>query len=234
MSKFPNNMKRVIFLTLVAGGVLHLARAEEKSSLPPPTSPVLPRAGDIAAWTIQFSYDKRTKDAATQAAPAQDQIKSLSIRKTKKIYSIIAEWQSGKISEKWNIDGLQLQTAPDSSVVALLPKPESPDFDQPDYADFSRTDFPELAWLSMENFRGTETYKGKPCYFFVREEGGKKITAKLSDRQLPLEIVSDEAVVVYTMVPPPAAPLTPPENFLQALMAYQRGREALKRQPSPP
>lgn len=226
-------MRRILPIILALWGIATLHAQEKK--LPPPTSPAIQRAADFAAWTVRFTYpkDKAKAQGEENPAPIPERVTALSVRKTNQTYHVLTEWQSGRKSEKWIIDGVQLQTAPGSTVVSLLPKPESAEFAQPDYLDFSQGDFPELDWVSLNDYRGVQPYEGQPAYFFTSETGSKR-SVFLSERQLPLQADFGSVVFTYTMGTPPATPLIPPQNFAQALAIHKRGKEALRRHASPP
>ena len=216
---------------------LELASAfSQTTSQPAPKSPVLARAPSFADWTVTFNYkgdEKKPGGVAGQpslnAGPAipADSLQSLTVSKTKKTYREETIFKSGMKGEKWIYDNIELMQVPgtDSIVPIDPPTQEAP---SPDYSDYSKSDFPELNWLTLDHYKGIQTYQGKPAYLFESTNPGEKCVALLAvETQLPLSFTEGKVVRTYVFNPPPTAPLIPPENFLKVLKKHKRGLEKL-------
>lgn len=215
-----------------------MAATHAQDSLPPLKSPLMRRAPAFSSWTIQFSYKEDDKQKAGGSGQTSnhimgDRVQGLTITKTNDTYHEQRTWMSGIKEEKWIFGGFQLKLVPGKNVVVPIPPP-TPDVPQPDYSDYSHGEFEKPAWLSLEIYKGVQSYQGKSAYVFESVISGKKCTAILSAAQLPLYITDGETTQVYVYNPPPTSPLTPPENFLRVLEIHKKGIQELTRHYSPP
>ena len=220
----------IIAFSIVASGAPALAQT---ASLPPPKSPVLPRAPAFASWTITFSY-KAIDKTSPQPIPDADPIQSLTVRKSLATYQEVTVYRSGKWEEKWIYDGIQLIKLPGSSVIVPISAPTelAP---QSNYSDYSRTDFRGLEWVSRASYKGIEVYEGKPAYYFESTSPAGKVSAFLSaEAQLPITSTGGDISCTYTFNPPHHTALIPPPDFLSVFEKRKRGLEALKYHQSPP
>lgn len=208
----------------------------QAAKLPPPKAPALRRAPALASWTVTFRYkDEDSKAQAPAGKPAlNDRVRTITVTKSGKTYWEQGVMISGKKYEKWVLDGAQLKTMPGGNEMAMIPKPDE-EHPQPDYSDYSRCDFPELDWVSLENYREATTYEDKPAYFFeAGESGDRGGRVLLSEAQLPFSFSNRESVRTYVFNPAPAAPLVLPEKIAKILQTHKRGLEALQMRASPP
>ncbi len=198
---------------------------------PLPEKPVLRRAAAFASWTVTFKYKNEDATQPPLALPAGvGRVRAITVTKTDKTYLEQVTLTSGTTYEKWIFDNVQLRTVPGSpSIIPIDPPADQvPDSD---YSDHRRSDFPNLEWVSIDNYRSVEKDQGKPAFRFESE--GK--TALLSvETQMPLSYANGETVCSYVFNPPPSAPLTPPEKFRIALETHKKGLEGLKYRPSLP
>ncbi|MFA7345906.1 MAG: hypothetical protein WC003_16525 [Terrimicrobiaceae bacterium] len=227
----------LLHFTVVLPVALGLANAvAQTSDQRPPKAPVLRRAPAFASWTITFKYrdeEARQSAAVSSPVPQPDRVRSITVTKTDKTYQEQTTLTSGKKYEKWLLGDTQLQTAIDSaSIFPVLPPSEGAP--SPDYSDYRQSDFPELSWVSLENYRGVQNHDGKKAYLFESDPGARQTALLAPETQLPLASTNAEATCAYVFNPPPLAPLTPPEKFLAVLRAYKRGVEGLKYHPSLP
>ena len=228
-SKFPNEHFTVKNFALISVVCLTMAPALAFAQSAPKL-PMVHRMSAFASWTVTHEY----KDSSGKSQTPPSAIQSLTVTKTDKTYWLQTLLASGKKTETWVFDGTQLQSTPDGVSIYLVPAPtkESP---QPLYVDYSKNEFEELEWLSPSNYKGIDTYQGKPIYRFEMAKSGAHLTALLSvDSQLPLYFSDGQETYVYSYNPPPVALLTPPRRFLDVLATHKRGVEALKYHPSSP
>lgn len=164
-----------------------------------------------------------------------DRIQSTTLTKTNKTYKEITTFGTGKKSEKWIFDGIQLMTAPEFDVVVVIPAPAGEEYPSPDYSDYGQGDFEGLGWISLKNFKGVKDYEGRPAFMFEEGKAGSTLTAFLSiETQLPLFFSNEEASRSYLYNPSPSLALILPEKFFKVLQTHRKGLELLKRNPSPP
>ncbi|HSI84245.1 MAG TPA: hypothetical protein VK970_10710 [Candidatus Methylacidiphilales bacterium] len=217
--------------------------AAASNALPPPKVPVLRRAPSAACWTVTYSYqeDAKPTGAASASLPSEkpkapaapvDRLQSMTVTKSTRTYWEQAMYLSGKKSEKWIIDGVQLHIPPGGSEVALYPRPEVDDPANP-WLDYNTADFPEIKGLAMEHYQGLRLWQGQPAYYFEWTRSGEKLTILLSEKQLPLIFTTPRVTETFVFSSPPQR-LTPPEKFLKVLQTHKRGLQVLKRNPSPP
>jgi hypothetical protein len=216
-------------LFLLAGTAA--APAQPPSAVPPPKPPVLSRAPEFAAWTVTYKY-RPSEVPADTPAPEPERLQTLAVQKTRKTYCEKQRLTSGKTSEKWVFDSnIQLMMPlGDTSIVALNP-PSGEDYPSPDYSDYSACDFPGLEWVSLENYRGVETFQGAQVYKF--EADGKTVLLAVAT-QLPVA-ASDKLVTrLYAFGPPPTVELVPSKRFQIALATHKKGLQLLRKNPSTP
>ena len=203
----------------------------ETSNPPVPGNPVLHRAPDFASWTIQFEYPDENATAKSDAPTSYigDRVRILTVTKTGNIYREATILASEKTCEKWIFDTVQLKTRPGiSSIVPILP----PTAGNPDseYSDYSKSDFPELSWVSLSNYKGVVSYQGVSVFRF---ESGEKVALLSLESQMPLRFSDGKISRIYTYNLSPAAPLPVPEEFAKALEIYKQAQEKLKYHPVP-
>jgi hypothetical protein len=222
-------------LSLILIGLSQLAA--QTPARPAPKTPILRRAPDFASWTVQLSYPDEKEKAAAPATPPDgrsDRIRSVTVSKTGKTYRELTTWTSGRREEKWTFGGVQLTTVNNGRSIVLIEAPTSEE-PSPEYSDFTRSDFPELQWVSVENYTGVQNHQGKPAYRFESARERETMTAFLStETQLPFSFSMRDAERSYVFNPPPTAPLAPPERFLRVLRTHQKGLQALKFHPRSP
>ncbi len=204
----------------------------------PPKSPLLQRAPHLASWTIATSFAETTKKPGQNEdqpfKPDPGFPKNVVVTKSNKTYHEQTTFFSGLAEDKWIFDGAQLRSVPPTNVVVYVPEPD-PDHPRPDYSDYTKSDFPELSWISIENYKGIQNYQGKPCYAFEStDSAGYKLTALLSDAQLPVYTTHGIIGRIYIFNAPPTSPLSPPQNFQAALDLHRRGMQALQRRSNTP
>jgi|GEM_PF-2238229 len=230
-------MKPLLFIlsfALALWSPAALAQGRATAAEPAPKGPLPGRAPEFASWTVTYEY-RSAKESDPQAGAAQqpeiERIRQVTVTKTGKTYREETRLTTGRKSEKWIFDGVQLMMPPGSTSIVAIPSPEGEDFPSPDFSDYGSGDFPEVAWVSPDHYQGRELYRGQPVYRF---EARGKIALLSVETRRPLFASEGNASLVFTENPPPAAPLVPPRHFLAVLETHKRGLNLLRRHPSRP
>ncbi len=217
-------MKRFLMtgLYLLAISILLSAQTPSTSA---PKPPILRHMPAFASWTITYLY---------KSQPTLDLPQSLTVTKTDKTYREVTVLLSGKQSERWIYNGTVLERPAGSTSIVPVPPPSvlNP---EPDYPNYSRGDFKDLDWLSMQTYQGIQSNAGKPAFAFATGNGPTQSTALLSaPDQWPLIITDGGITSIYTYNVAPTEPQTLPPNFMQVLKLHQKGQAALQYHASPP
>ena len=191
---------------------------------PIPTMPLVPRAPAFSSWTITFA---REKPALTPGKPVPqlivDREQSVTVVKTNRTYWEVTTLTSGKKTERWICNGIELIKPQGSDQICQVEREEgfSHSF------NFSNSDFEGLEWVSLDNYLGIKQYEGKSTFAFgskpakQEDKSGNNRSAILSvDTQLPLFSSDHNGSRTYTYNVPPTSPLVPPGNFLKAFKEF--------------
>lgn len=139
-----------------------------------PHEPLLPRAPEMAAWTITYVYptDKitpdKTRSHVKKPSVPKYRITSVKFEKTGDIYHKTTYWDTGKQTEAWSVKGREVVKDKDSS--EYVPTSVS----GPLADDFTDSDFEDLNWVSMKHFKALEQ----------GAHGGFVFRAKRKDRDM--------------------------------------------------
>ncbi|MES2310151.1 MAG: hypothetical protein V4507_14955 [Verrucomicrobiota bacterium] len=183
-----------------------------------PQVPFLKRIPDLSSWTIKFDYEKEDKPSSAPISHYQnmDRLTSITVSKSGKNIQEIISWQSGIMEEMWIFNGLRLKWSSKKNLISIIPTPSEPDFASP-YPDYLKTDFPELDWISLENFKRTETYEGEKCFLFEEKSKLLYISRKES---LPFFAKEGTKCSKYTYNGSLSEPLQPSEKFIDFIKKY--------------
>lgn len=184
--------------------------------------PIVARAPAFAMWTVQYQYEA-PKAGATNA-PTEDRIVTVVVTKTGNTYWEQAALSSGKKYDKWIIEGLQLKSVPRTEAIVPLAAPSATE-PSPDYSDYSKSDFPELSWITAGVFKGPVKYQGRDALYF--ETSGKSAYLA-ADTQLPIFSKDAELSRTYTFGRAPTTALVPPPRFQEVIKSYKNAVQGLK------
>lgn len=187
----------------------------DKPSLP---DPILHRVSDLTPWTVVFRSGQQNSGPQTGASKP----KTTFIIKSKNIYHIIENQSNGSILDKWYVAGMLIKFPPNTEKWSM----SNSDI------NFSQTDFPELSWLSKENYTGVQKVNGKDAYAFktqyviIDENGHPETffrTATVDvETQWPIYFTDGPSAVTYQYGKPSSAPLSIPSK-VSAVIAQQVG-----------
>jgi len=231
MKPFPVRLLAALCIFLTAA-------ASFAQSIPPPKNPVLHNAPAFASWTIEFKYKTEDKKPGTPTPSfnvVSDPVQTITVTKTNKIFREQLVLKSGRTQEKWIYNGIEVMKMPGTGVIVPVAD-STPEHPNPDFADYSKSDFKRLEWVSLGCYKGVKSYQDKPAYWFESDgSDGKQFIAYLTvDTQLPLLCSDYGQTRFYTYNPSPTAQLVPPPDFLTVIDAQKKGLEALKFHASPP
>jgi hypothetical protein len=120
-----------------------------------PHQPLLPRAPEMAAWTITYQYGPKSTDHPSapnekngQPPPPEGLTKSVDIQKTKDIYHVVTHLKDATSSEFWIFANRLFYRDPRATKFEHLSNVDSTTI------DFSKSDFPEIYWLNMKYYLG--------------------------------------------------------------------------------
>lgn len=228
-------------------------RSEEVQKVPLIGDPLAKRAPDFAAWTITFDYPAGSQKKAKTSTAMPGQITSIVVTKSKDTYCEQIHYEDQSQREIWIVKDLLVQ--PDGSGrLCLYPigsmnagggGESGPDeiVNADGILVFNKTDFPDLQWLSKENFIGLKKTKAganlvfegitSTCFAATGVTGSSVTVLVDSQSRLPYEISCKEWTMHFEFGPAPENRLALPPA-VQALLDQrnQQMQESLKRNPS--
>lgn len=220
-----------------------------------PEPPFVAKPASSARWAVNYSYTggipKDDSAALMQKALQQDPslklpwaMDPLATRyPLRKIVSVTGNIQQEETvyhdqskAERWIINGL-LVTPDPSNKKTYQVSTQSTSLAEP----FAFREFAGLGWLNEKNFRGIQSLRGRPCFFFEREEppvpenSGNPLRdarpvapdayAKASawidaETRTPVRLVVGPQVQDFEMLDAPASRLVVPEEVAKVWMFY--------------
>jgi hypothetical protein len=128
---------------------------------------------------------------------------------------MIREWSDGSKTEYWMVDGTVFEEEPGTPNVSFTTSASRASAVVDLGPDYTKSDFPELDWISLKNYVGAKTLNGRPCYVFEAPAGGQS-----SDRQEALKnqmaaVMKADAVKKHKIVPADAPPQPTPPSLVK-------------------
>jgi len=165
---------RALFFLVVLPWLSGSLVAETDDEQPTPKTPLIPRAPQMAAWTITYTYKSpppaKAAAGATNPAPTPayvpEHLISLQVVKTGTIYHLTSTYSTGRKNESWIIGGRELTQMPEGPLFLRLSNGLR-------YDDFTRSDFPELSWLTEDTYTGLKK-KGELTVFVFGSNNSKR------------------------------------------------------------
>jgi hypothetical protein len=214
--------------------------AQTANNVPYPGGPVLAKTADFAKWTTTTLTSVPKSSTGDTTAPASSEkadLKKTIVTTTKtlpvRLVSIIAA--NGEDQSIWCLEPFQVLTS------QHFPKPFILTSPSPTYVDYSRSDFPELEWISEANFVGIQKVGEKQVLLFrttiapnaaaaaAAKAAGHEISGSLCEAtvdaktRLPVSFKQDGMVSTYDFEDPPTSVLVPPPE-VKALLTEEKAR----------
>ncbi len=168
----------IILLCLISGS--SFSQTPESADTPKPREPLVSRMPAQSAWTIAFSYnsapvggDAPSQGAKNNPTPENQRTTKTEIIKNGTIYREKASFNSGRTGETWSIGSLVV-----SNFYTVIPVPV--DSGAMGITNFKKSDFDDVAWITMSQFKGVVDYKGRKAFLFSGEGGKRKYSNRES------------------------------------------------------
>gem|GEM_PF-5737853 len=216
---------------------------EEKPT--PPSGDLIRPVADFAAWEIRYSYidddaagaspKRKDEDEQTGATDySKLRPRRVVITRTKPLWHVKTERLNGNSVEQWSdgeeefLNGSDMHSPILNTVSAAQLEEEGGQ--RPDaLVDFSRAQFPGMAWLSAQNYVKTEEIEGIPVLIFKHAAG---ITVWIDAKtRYPVKWQSSGEQRTYHPLPQPGERLKLPASIARISAALKKDREILRRVP---
>lgn len=229
--------------------------AASPTPAPRPEPPFVAKPANNECWAVNYSYTggipKDDNAALMQKAFQEDPglklpwaMEPMATRyPLRKVVSVTGNIQKEETAyhdqskaERWIINGL-LVTPDPSNKKTYQVSTQSTSFAEP----FAFREFAGFGWLNEKNFRGIQSLRGRPCFFFEREEPpvpeapksplaeahpvAPDAYAKASawidaETRAPMRLVVGPQVQDFEMLDAPASRLAVPEEVAKVWMFY--------------
>jgi hypothetical protein len=227
----------IVYLWLMCLSLL----AQQGTNSLPPQPPFLSEAPAYSTWVIKFT--PRQGNAVSAAFPrvsTSNYLKEIHVTKMDKDHQEIQYWSDGSTLEKWEFHGLLLFEQPSLSNIHILSLNNLPPLMREAFFDHSKSDFPDLDWLSADSYVGMKTFQGQTCYWFqVKSSTVSTHSATSSgipsvkvqavpqawiNAQTRLPVAVDDGVTlhIYTFGDETSRQAELPPRFAEALEKYQK------------
>jgi len=171
-------MKTIFLFFLVLGFsfALPAQQAAPDATVPPlPPGPLIQkRAPDFAQWAIRIVNDSAPEKSGVQTPDKKIDKEAawgaiIMTTKTGKILLRQTYDDRKRIWNTWCIGDLNVQTtlSPDGKNWVVQTPNADPHVHTPNYVDYSKSDFPDFAWISKNNYAGIKEMGGKKCIVFT-------------------------------------------------------------------
>jgi len=238
-------MKISPLLVLALSWVPSLLMAQQPAA-PPAEIPPLPpgpliqvRAPEMAQWIVTPAQPAQAA-AIPAAKPEENAAKPLLIATTKTGKTMLRQRQepTGQILSTWCVDGQQITLWPDGKHWIVQIAKVNPNLPDANYVDYSKSDFPEFAWISKGNYAGIQKFKGVDCIVFkaqIRVESDDPAPTSFAayidvNTRFPLLLQDGDGIHLYEYKAAPKEPLTLPPQVQSLLGSRQSVVKALTRQ----
>ena len=222
--------------------------AQTANNAPFPGGPVLAKTADFAKWTTTtITSVPESGTGGTDASPSSEKadLKKTIVTTTKtlpvRLVSTIAA--NGEERSIWCLEPFEVLTS------QHLPKPLLFTSPNPIYVDYSRSDFPELEWISEANFVGIQKVGERQELHFrttIAPNASAAATAKAAGHELsgtlceatvdaktrlPVSFKQGDEISTYNFEEPPTSVLVPPPEVKAIITEEQARLQRLSRVP---
>ncbi len=250
-------MNKLVLLCVLLGGAfgIHRVEAQQDNAPPPPSPPFVQEPPADATWKVTIVQKNKSTEAAMPSAPpakpgaphAAVSLKEEKITRMNDNMRVVKTWSDGNTSEEWRYQGMIIFTQPYNTEIYVLGRSKGNGLVFPTMADSA---FPELDWLSAENYVRVENIRQKSAYLFQEAAATMPSPPFEKNPGLPLKknahlarkvwidcathlpVVFDEggSVRVYEYADPPATPLVLSTSFADALEKAKHSAAALRKE----
>jgi hypothetical protein len=156
----PNDLPSPPFVGRLTAGTEWRALVKPKTAAPEISKPLSPE-------------EERKKARKEKYQP---QLEGSIGNKGETILRIVFLWQGGAKTEGYVVNGVfyKMHNPNFPNFVTVIDPHGTSEAD--DVIDYRKTDFPELDWVDLTSFRGTESMDGRPCYLYLRV--GKRLSSR--------------------------------------------------------
>ena len=205
----PNSKRHLLFLIALLAATLGTNLPAQATETQVPTPPFVANAPASSSWKIAVTYKRSYPEPAEKGSTAHEQWKQLqkilpaitkiAVSKSGNRLREVTDYAQGTSDERYCVEGMQfLRMATfvpgDISVGAVT----------------SNQDFPELGWITLENFTGIQTAQEKKCFVFVSESEGDRKEAWIdATTKLPVKFNDATYDRLYEFLPLKPSDLDP-------------------------
>ncbi len=202
--------------------------------------PYIERAPAYSEWMEANQPNKAAQPTVVApTSPSPRAVKEMTVSKADGTRREVSLWMDGQRSERWFYKDLVLFQQPGRPDVYIINSFQLQNMSFKGGLDISQSDFPKLAWVSKEAFKGVESSNKKSCYYFEKKIAKPGFVPKLGakpgdavetvtlqawiDAETKLPVSSDDGVSIttYTFREIPQIPLELPPQFAKAIEAYK-------------
>ncbi len=222
-------MKRLLLLSFLALAATVRA-AFDPSAYPPPVPPLVARAPDPGAWTIQVQLPVPAAPSAPAdaAAPKPHQLVQIQSAQAGGLKRDVLAYLDGATLELWYADGMLLKPAGPGQPVMVVDLAAQARLDKDERGDpVLAAGFPGLGWITLARFDQVALFQREPCYHYVLKPGdgggnGSGAEAWIAAKTgLPVACQRDGLLYVYTFGDGPRSLALPPA-YAEARAAYAK------------
>ena len=235
-----------ILILLGAASTICMAQTPAPGSTPPPVPPpgrLLNRAPDFSQWTVSYKTSVPDKPNPGEKVPVDSGDSVTVVTKTKPVYHVQRLNGAGRRIDQWAEGGVQVVILPN----AQLPLVSAPGGES--YGiNFTRSDFPDVAWVSRKNFADIKNVMGFDCLIFrdkVRPimEGARGVGEVIPTldaeagidikSRLPIYLRLGDSMTTYVYGTAPSSPLVPPANIASLIQQWSATLDLASKVPPP-
>lgn len=134
-----------------------------------PKEPLIPKAPARSEWTVRITTEfsggwESSEEWETAQAMVSEQrsLRSIDYSKDAELqtYRLRSSWSDGESEDEWIVMGHHVAERAGGRGLYIVGSESAMT------QELAKNDFPELAWVDMQSFRGVKTHKGKPVFIF--------------------------------------------------------------------
>ena len=213
-------MNKVCFLLL--WGVILPCLGQTPTDEIPPGNPTQFPTGD-AAWQVDLTYD------GLKAGAAGTRAQKINIIQVGNVRCNVITYSDGSTAENWHFNSKHYMAVEDPKTKSVVIVWDTLNLATVLTVGFDNSSF---IWIGPSFFKDTISYQEKDCYHykgtvtFVQPGGhGQKsstVQEAWIDKKtlLPVGLDNGSCVALFSFLPTPTEPLTPPQNIARAVSQW--------------